>query len=97
MLAHDALEFTKRHATTGLFAHAAQEVEPALVENAIGLAEIEKRTDRRFARASLGNGSLQLLDAAERLERDGRDPCRVLRELSSAALSPTSACRSGDP
>ena len=97
LLAHHALEFAERHAATGLFAHAAQEVEAALVENAVGLVDVQQRTDRRFARASLGNGSLQLFDPLSDQTRDGRDPCRALRELASVALSPTSACRSGDP
>ena len=62
LLAHDAFEFAKGHATASLLAQTAQQVEPALVENAIGLVEVQQRADRRFARATLGNGSLQLID-----------------------------------
>ncbi len=58
LLAHDAFEFAKGHATASLLPQTAQEVEPALIENAIGLVEVQQRADRSFARASLGNGSL---------------------------------------
>ena len=63
LLAHDALEFAERHATTGLFAHAAQEVEPALIENALGQMEVQQRADRRFARTAIRYAGAQLLDA----------------------------------
>ena len=64
LLAHEILECRKRHVASCLLAHPLQQMESTLVDDAFRQANIEQGSDRRFARSSLINPSLQLIQSS---------------------------------